>query len=282
MRGVPVADPAVETVAVGGAALTWRSTPWDQASLGIATAEILDLTGASAELPALLARFDAVCAERAVGLAITRIPATDRAAKLALQEAAWRFVETSHPLRLEPIPADLTTLGPIGRRRVPVERATVTDLPALSAIATAAFDHSRFHEDPRVHRDRARARHAGWIADTFARGDECLVHRDRAGAIVALMTYRIRGDAVALYLGGTRPGSELAAPMFWTGVLADLRDRGARTIDTRVSAANLGAMRLHLALGFVALGCDLGFARLYPNGASVSSPPGSPPSPAPG
>jgi hypothetical protein len=270
---VAVADPALTTVAVGGATLTWRLTPWDQRALGVPTAEITSLGGEPADVPALLARFDAVCAEHAIGMAITRIPAEARAEKLHLQEAGWRYVETSHPLHLEPIPADFAALGAVGRRRVPVELATLADQPELAALAAAAFDHSRFHEDPRVHVARARARHGGWIADGFARGDECLVHRDRAGAIAALMTYRRRGDAVQLFLGGPRPGAELIAPMFWVAVLDALRERGARRVDTRVSAANLGAMRLHLALGFVTVGCDLGFARLFPAGAAVASPP---------
>jgi hypothetical protein len=267
-----VTDPVIETLDGDGASLSWRPAPWDDRALGVPTVEITALSG-SPVLPALLARFDALCAARGTGLATVRIAAADRVAKRDLQAAGWQYVETSHPLRLAPIPADLAALGPIGRRRVPVELATIADLPALQAIAIAAFDHSRYHEDLRIHPARAQARHAAWIADTFARGDECLVHRDRAGEVVALMTYRRRDDAAMLFLGGTRPGAELYAPMFWVGVIADLRERGVRAIDTRVSAANLGAMRLHLALGFSAHGCDLGFNKLYPNGASLGSAP---------
>jgi len=258
-----------------GATLRWRDTPWDARALGVASAEIVAIDGDPAGAPPLLAELDRVAAAAGIGVIVVRLPAEARELKRHVQVAGYQFVETSHPLRLAPIPADL---GPIGRRRVAIEDAAGADRDPIAELARASFDHSRFHEDARVHPARARARHAGWIGDSFDRGDGCLIHR-RAGGVAAIMTFRLDGAAATLFLGGTRPGLELIAPMFWAAVVAELAARGATRIDTRVSAANLGALRLHLALGFVARGTDHGFTRIYDGAlASVGSPP-APPSP---
>lgn len=271
---MPVPEsPAIETVTVDGASLRYRPTPWDARALGVPTIELVSIDLAAEDggaAASLLSALDATCRARAIGLATVRIDAGRRPLKQALQDAGFAYVETSHPLTL----VLRAGRGPDGslRRTVPIEQATAADQAELAALARDAFDHSRFHEDPRIHPARARARYHGWIADSVARGDELWVHR-RGGAIAALMTFAVRGTDVQLYLGGTRPGDELVAPMFWAAIVAMLRERGVAAIHTRVSAANLGALRLHLALGFVATATDLGFTRIYPGGELVGTAP---------
>jgi hypothetical protein len=270
---VPVPDLSGSThlVTVDGGALRFRATPWDARALGVPTIELLaiDLVRDDAAGP-LLAGLEAACLARGVGLATVRIDAARRALTQALQRAGFAYVETSHPLALAPLAG--REIERVFRRTVAIERATAADRDELAALARDAFDYSRFHEDARIHPARARARYHGWIGDSFARGDELWVHR-RGGAIAALMTLAIDGDRVQLFLGGTRPGDALMAPMFWTAVVAMLRDRGMDAIATRVSAANLAALRLHLALGFVASATELGFTRIYPGGELVGTPP---------
>jgi hypothetical protein len=68
---------------------------------------------------------------------------------------------------------------------------------------------------------------------------------------------------VQLWLGGVRPDVAMIAPMFWAAVLGRMRDQGTVAIDTRVSSANAGAVRLHDALGFVAAADELGATKIY-------------------
>ena len=260
---------AAVTITAGGGRLRWRPTPWDQRALGVATIEIVELDRDEAA-PALLAALEGEARARAIGLATLRIDAGRRGLKQALQDAGFAYVETSHPLTLAPLAG--RDIERVFRRTVPIERATRADQAELAALARDAFDYSRFHEDARIHPARARARYHGWIGDSFDQGDELWIHR-RAAGIAAVMTLRVTGDQVQLYLGGTRAGDNLIAPMFWAAVIAMLRDRGLAAIATRVSAANLAALRLHLALGFVATATDLGFTRIYPGGDVVGTAP---------
>lgn len=265
----------IQTLTVDGAWLRWRPTPWDARALGVATLELCELGpvddgDGGARARAVLAALEADCVARGVGLATVRVDAGRRGWKHALQDAGFAYVETSHPLTLAPLAG--RDVERVFRRAVPIERATRADQAELAALARDGFDHSRFHEDARIHPARARARYHAWIGDNFAADDELWITR-RAGAIAALMTLRVTGDQVQLFLGGTRRGDELIASMFWAAVVMMLRDRGLAAIATRVSAANLPALRLHHALGFVATATDLGFTRIFPGGERVGTAP---------
>lgn len=252
----------MDALTVGGVTLRWRPTPWDARGLGVSTVELTGVSyGDPAALPAALAALDdALCAD-AIGLATTRVPLADAALVAALIGAGFAHVETSHPLALA-----LAAHG-LPQRTVAVEPAVAADRDALVALARDGFDYSRFHEDARIHPSRARERYARWIADSLDQslagaGDEVWLHRHR-GAIAAVMTFRRAGDRVQLYLGGTAAGLGLVAPMFWTGVLLRLRGEGVDRVDTRVSAANVAALRLHTALGFAITGTDAGCTKIY-------------------
>lgn len=268
--------PGRGTLDVGGVTLVWRDTPWDARALGVPTVELLAVHRAGDEaLPAALAALDDHLAAAGCGLVTTRVPAADAPLVAALAAAGFAPVETSHALTL-----DLAARDPLAtfRRTVAVEPALASDRDALVALARDGFDYSRFHEDARIHPARARDRYARWIADSLdahlaGTGDRVWIHRHR-GALAAVMTFRpITLGACTLLLGGTAAGANLVAPMFWTGVLAGLRAEGAARIDTRVSAANAAALRLHLALGFTIASTDTGLTKLYPGGAAVVAAP---------
>lgn len=251
----------MNAISDAGVQIRWRPTPWDARGLGVSTVELTAIEYADpAGLGPALAALDGALLAEGVGLATTRVPLADAALVAALIAAGYAHVETSHPLAL-----DLAAWRP--GRAAPAADATAADRDALIALATEGFDYSRFHEDPRVHPSRARARYASWIADSLDQhlagaGDSVWVHHHR-GLLAAVMSFRRRGERVQLYLGGTAAGLGLIAPMFWTGVLIRLRAEGVVHVDTRVSAANTGAVRLHAALGFATAGTDAGCTKIY-------------------
>ncbi len=269
--------PEPRSLRCGSVTVRWRATPWDQRGLGVTTVEIVAIEHArAAALPAALAAVDETLTGEGVGLATGRFSVERRALLAALVDAGFAHVETSHPMVL-----DLAARDParaVGRL-VDVEPARPDDRDELVALARDGFAYSRFHEDPRIHPARARARYALWIADSLVNGDEVWIHR-HAGAIAAVMSFRREPDhAVRLFLGGTRPGAGPIAPMFWAGVLGRLRAEGVVRVSTRISAANHGALRLHAAFGFVATATEAGCTRIYASGADVGSAPpaGGPP-----
>lgn len=262
-------QPGPRTYASPGSSVQTRAVPWDALALGVPVIELIELAGDEpAALDAVLAAVDATCATEAVGVATTRIVACADAAVAALARAGYRHVETSHALRLAPV-----VIARGLDRGLSIEPATTADAPALAALALAAFTHSRYLEDDRIHPARARARMARWIIDSLGNGDDVVVAR-RRGALAAAMSWRRVGDSVRLLLGGTAQDAGPIAPLFWTAVVRELAGRGVRAIHTRVSTANPAALRLHHALGFVAGEPELGMTKLYPVGEPIV---GSPP-----
>ena len=183
------------TVQHGDAAVTWRLTPWDAAGLGVAaTVELTAVIGATpSALAAALAELDARAAAHGAALATTRVDADAGPVRAALVAAGYLEVERSQALTLA-----LAELDPrrVFGRAVAVEVATAADGPALADLAETAFAYSRFHEDPRVHPSRARARYRRWIVDSLGNGDEVWLHRHR-GALAAVMSFRRRASARA-------------------------------------------------------------------------------------
>ncbi|MGE0549191.1 MAG: hypothetical protein AB7O24_14475 [Kofleriaceae bacterium] len=251
------------TITRDGATVRLRPAPWDEPCLGVRVTELVEITGD--EPAALGAVLDAVDEENradGVGLATTRIGERSQIIVAALQHAGYCHVETSFSLRLAPleVPAGL-------RRGLAITRATRADAAGLVELSKS-FEYSRYLEDDRIHRDRGRARTAQWIVDSLSNGDEVMVSH-RNGAIAAAMSWRQTGDVVRLLLGGTAPDAGPIAPMFWAAVVLELAGRGVRAIETRVSAANDAALRLHLALGFVAGQSELGMTKIYPSGVAI-------------
>lgn len=231
---------ALSTVSAAGVAARWRLTPWDADGLGLpATAELLELDdGPPSAQAAVLGALDDELVAGGVALVTTRLAAARTSTLAAVTAAGWVAVETSHALTL-----DLAGWAPPPslRRTVAVEPAVVADAPALAELAATAFDYSRFHEDPRIHPDRARGRYRRWIVDSLTNGDEVWVHR-RGGQVAALMSFRrVAPTQVELRLGGVALGLGPLASMFWVGVLGGLAGQGITAIATRVSAANADA-----------------------------------------
>lgn len=250
----------------GTATVAWRPTPWDADGLGVAhTIELTALTGEGPDLAAALAIVDAEAIAAGAALSTTRVDESATAAIAALTAAGYVAIERSCALRF-----DLTAPPrPIARRTVAIEPARLADAAALADLAGDGFDYSRFHEDPRIHVSRARARYRRWIVDSLGNGDEVWLHRHH-GALAALMSFRRAGDHVQLLLGGVRRDLGPLASMFWAGVLGRLRDDGVTTVDTRVSVANDGAMRLHEAFGFAVTSRAIGATRIYDPDALAS------------
>ncbi|MGE0869042.1 MAG: hypothetical protein AB7P03_10775 [Kofleriaceae bacterium] len=251
------------TITRDGATVALRRAPWDEPCLGVPVIELLEVTGESAAaLDAALGAVDELCASDQIGLVTTRVAERAQPVVAALIRAGYCHVETSYPLRLAP----LDVPGAL-RRGLAISPAVRADANALVDLAHS-FEHSRYLEDQRIHPARGRARTAQWIVDSLSNGDEVMVAR-RHAAIAAVMSWRRSGDVVRLLLGGTAPDAGPIAPMFWAAIVLELAGRGVRAIETRVSAANDAALRLHRALGFMAGEPDLGMTKIYPWGAAI-------------
>jgi hypothetical protein len=220
-------------------------------------------------LTELLLRHDEANQRAGVGLTCVRIDANDLVLKDRLITAGYHYVETSLVLSCDRLSRH--PFEKVFRRTLPLSGASPGDVEQLRAIAVESFQHSRFHEDIRIPRPLARLRYSCWIDDIVAQEMPILVYR-AGDEVFCFMAHRVQDGIVDLVLGGSRRDRGYASPMFWAALMCHFRDAGARQVRARVSAANLGVLRVYFNLFFNVQRVDLGFTKIYPGCSFVTEP----------
>ena len=108
------------------------------------------------------------------------------------------------------VDVNVTLRRPAGAPAVPadgVRDAEEADREAVLEIAERDYTVSRFHLDPQVPDERARALKRAWVDNFFrgARGDRLLVHGQRAGRVPPVLEGRRRARGRPDRRGGGRP-----------------------------------------------------------------------------
>lgn len=232
----------------GEGRLAARLTPWDERALGFVTAEVTHLQiDHPQQATALLAELEQWCATQSVHYLFGRIDATQAAAKAALLQHGYAFVETS----LTVSRSGFANLPPVPRGMLPTLRAaTADDIAVLRHIAATDFAHGRFLEDPAIDPQRAALRTANWIEDLVNAGLAQVA--ESRGRTIGFHAERMAADhsnCELLLTGATGPYAMLALPL-WITALESLAARGIPQCTTLVSAANTGILNLYARLGF--------------------------------
>jgi dTDP-4-amino-4,6-dideoxy-D-galactose acyltransferase len=260
-------DPATGLVAAGITHLAWDSEQFGSPAGRVdylipALAPGRATLESRALLPARLrvAGRAVVEAASAAGLRhlSARIDARDVIAVQALEAAGFQVVDA-----LLRFGVDVAGGVPPSDRRgdLHVRDAVPEDIPALRALATRAFVHDRFHNDPALAPGVADRLHAAWV-ENAVRG------RTAAGVTIATMAGQLAGFFVlaldhdaekhfgfpigTLLLIGVdeafrRRGVALALSHAGTAWLAA---RGARRVEVGTQLANLAAANLYTKAGF--------------------------------
>lgn len=199
--------------------------PWDSAALGC---EAYELASAA---PEILAQ------ARAAGHYTVRVdPLAD---KRALHEHGFYYCDTL----IEPYCA--------ARKFVPqphpaAAASRVTDVEPLLAICRGAFQQGRFHRDFNVERARADRRYENWLRTLHAAGKVYgLTWQGELAGFIAN-----EGGKLVLHALGERHRGRGLARHLWSAVCAELVRQGAPELSSSISAANLSALNLYVALGF--------------------------------
>ncbi|TGY90298.1 hypothetical protein E5163_04010 [Marinicauda algicola] len=240
----------------------WSDPSWDPATLGLTTRE-LTLPGAPfVPDAASLKEFDALCRRDGIDLAVARVDADRQAAAGRLQGSGWHYVETAMDFALRRL-AKWTPDRSVDRP-LALQEATAGDQAKLEAICDTVFNHGRFFEDPRIERDRARARQRGWVRGAIEAAMPVVVHKDASGDILCFMVYESTGpDEVSLQLGGSAQGYGFLTAIFIANLLKDLKEQGVKRVTARVSAANIGIINCYTTLDFSLTRTLVGFHKHY-------------------
>lgn len=241
----------------GNATARLRLTPWDQRSLGLRTAELLEITGTGNELSELWTHVDAWLLEHRIEYSFGRIATDAPQLKEALQNHGYHFIETSILLsraRTEEWPRVSKSL------KLELGAPSPEDLDELRDIAFSDFHHGRFLEDPTIQPQLARARTSGWLDDLHER--ESLSSARLHGKNIGFVADTINADGVAdLILYGVSSSYPMLALPLWVAALQRLNDMGATRYQAMVSAANIPMLNLYLRLGFSVTSVHYGFRK---------------------
>ena len=169
--------------------------------------------------------------------------ATDDVARVgSLESAGFRMIDVNVTFRGEPG----RVLGDVGGVRV----ATSEDRDAVVAIAERDYSVSRFHLDPQIPDEIARAIKRDWADNFFrgARGDRLLVAEADGEVIGFLLALDgTEASVIDLIAVATRARGRGAGRALVCG-LADSRPDYPLVAGTQV--ANVGALRFYEGLGF--------------------------------
>lgn len=243
----------------GSAIARLRLTPWDQRSLGLRTAELLEITGTDSDLSELWTHIDSWLLQHRIEYSFGRIAADAPNLKEALQNLGYHFIETSMLLsrtRTDEWPRVSKSL------KLELGAASPDDLADLRDIATNDFHHGRFLEDSTIQPNLARARTSGWLDDLHER--ENLKSARLHGKNIGFAADTLNVDGVAdLILYGVSSNFPMLAVPLWVAALQRLNDMGAKRYQAMVSAANIPMINLYLRLGFSVTSVHYGFRKWH-------------------
>ena len=255
-----ISDKVIE----GSSEIYFRHTPWDEKSLGIPTAEILEITLENLDdLDIAFIKFEKICSDNKIRFVYTRIDFENKSLRRFLMTRGFYVGETSLQITKTNINKYDLKLPMITLKdlRLSPKRDLVFD--SLCEIAKDAFDYGRFHDDPFIDNSLARKRYFNWMHDLMKQDNE-IYYFESKGEIMGLHVQKVVNPAAAeLVFTGAKKGSTGIAVPIWHSVLINLRDRGITEANTLISASNIGVMNLYSFLGFTCKKSLIGLHKLY-------------------
>lgn len=231
--------------------LTYRETPWDSLSFNRSTIEILEINSPSGEIQReVLSRLEDQLAVDT--LVYFRADANNEAIKRAMLQAGYYIAETSFLMKLNRL--HKIDCKKVYRNDLELNsEVDQVDIEQISQIAYDSFNYSRFHEDPFIPEEQSRVRYRNWIYDLAKQNKGVLTYKDENDNIISFMFYDETEGVIDLILGGSRNGSGMMTPYFWSSILTHFQKQGFKKVSVGISAANISILNLYYQFGFKVL-----------------------------
>lgn len=241
--------------------ILFRPTPWDTKVFGFNTNEIKEFRCEdSALLDSLLKKFDSHNKQNNIRFTYTRIDANERFLKKQLQEAGFYYAETSFYLTKKDLQQAEFCLKM--KCSLPLATPAEDDFLQIKEIAKNDFSYGRFHEDPHIDAEKAKARFVNWIDEMIKEDKEFLVHK-KDHEVAGFHVQSVSDDTCDMILTGTRKERSMVSYYLWATVLENLRKRGIKEASTMISAANVQIVNLYSFFDFHFEKTLLGFHKFY-------------------
>lgn len=223
--------------------------PWDTETFGFPVANFVvpEIATATSIEGSLGQSLEEWARSRQVELVAASLPIGWSRTAALLQDAGFQYNDTTLCLRY-------TSPKPI---KLPFSKLELTeargeDLPALTSIAERVFRHGRYHADPRFPAKLADRRYADWIRRTLDPANPQTTLVARIGdAIQGFCTVETGEEKGHMHLMAVSPDrvATVTGIMLPALTLRYLREHGARTILSKISAANTAVLNVHAFLG---------------------------------
>jgi hypothetical protein len=241
----------IDKIIEGSSEIYFRHTPWDEKSLGIPTAEILEIKYENQDdFESAFIKFEKICSDNKIRFVYTRIDFENKSLRRLLMIRGFYVGETSLQITKKNInkydlKLPMLTLNDL-------RRSSKMDLVfnSLCEIARDSFDYGRFHDDVFIDNSLARKRYLNWMQDLIEQDNE-IYYFESKGEIIGFHIQKLLNPVAAeLVFTGAKKGSTGIAVPIWHSVLINLRDRGIAEANTLISGSNIGVMNLYSLLGF--------------------------------
>lgn len=137
---------------------------------------------------------------------------------------------------------------------IQIREAYAAEYDKIANIAESTFEFGRYHRDHKFPKNLAISRFNSFIKDAFNSTSKKVFVSDMKDEIVSFMIVEFSQNTAQWQLGGVLPGesSAMLGPLFFSGIINQLKKEGVRGCNARISAANTSVLNLYAAFGFIA------------------------------
>jgi ribosomal protein S18 acetylase RimI-like enzyme len=230
--------------------LAWSEAPWDSAVLGAPVLQITDIrVHDERRAGAPMSRFESARDAASSPFVSCRLPHDRLRESMLLEERGFRFMEMAFQLEYPDL-QDAALPDPGG---LSVQAADQADLAWAIGVAGHAFEHERFHVDPRLPRGLGDCRNQNWVRNTAQHlTQRLLVVRDGADRVGFFIVEQLQDGTSYWHLAGIAPErqGQRYGSRSWAAMLHHTRQTGASRVRTSITARNDRVLNLYVRLRF--------------------------------
>jgi hypothetical protein len=227
----------------------YRFTPWDSASFGFKTAEIIyiDTSKSYEDIKQKYFILEKELKLNGVDFIYTRISSKDFKIRFVIQQLGFYFVECSQIVSKSRVQGFTKQKFP----KIQLETIRKSEIDFVKNIVRESFNFSRFHEDSNIPEELSRKRYYNWIDDLIKQN--ALIQVGKVGnKIVGINIQKVNFETLKseLILAGCSAGNELYVLSLWNEILSYNKELGILKIKTLISTSNIGVANVYSYYGF--------------------------------
>ena len=223
-------------------------TKWNNKVLGVKTNEIYQINFDSINNgKILLEEFEKICSLNVVDYSLVRIAANEREKKNILENYGYNNLETS--LKVTNNFKNIKNNDILNKFSIQISSPNNNKHKLeIKEIAYNDFHFGRFFEDTKIEDNKARVRNSNWIDHLYK--NSSILAGFYKNQLIGFMAYSECDLDIKLELGGVSSKFNYLAYPFWNNLFNLFGQNNFNSIQTIISASNVGIINLYSHFGF--------------------------------